>query len=185
MLNVVDLGIKSTGSGHIAICQISCPSRNDITKSYRFTDNFAQRQKRKIREYLNSLEAGTLVVFPECSIPEGMLREIIKCAVRKKMHIVGGLEYDHRLRNRCIVVTPSGKCYTSAKLNKSRYDHPEMEEGEYVNCFINSEFGDFAVLVCYDYTSSNLIGELSGKVDVVFIIANNPNISSACFFADI
>jgi len=53
-----------------------------------------------------------------------------------------------------------------------------MRNGEYVNCFFNSGFGDFAVLICYDYTDPNLMQKLSGKIDILFVVANNPDVNT-------
>ena len=180
LLNVIDLGNKiSVNPCKIAICQITCPSKSEVTKNYRFLQELAQSQEQKILDYLNQLEEDIkFAVFPEFCIPENTLSKLINIARKKNIYIIGGLEYDYWLRNQCIIITPSGKCYKSAKLKASKYDHSEMRDGEYINCFINSGYGDFAVLICYDFTDSNLIQELSGKVDILFIVAYNPDVST-------
>lgn len=178
-LIVNDLEEKSIGPCEIALCQIPCPSEFEVTEEYQFTEDFAQGQEQKILNYLNSLkESIRFVVFPEFSIPEQTLSEIKRVAKEKKIYVIGGLNYDYRLRNRCIVVTPMGKCYKSTKLTQSKYDHPKMRCGEYINCFINTGFGDFAVLICYDYTSQEIIQELNGKIDILFVVTNNPGVKT-------
>jgi hypothetical protein len=163
----------------IELCQIQCPTWLEATKDYRFTEEVAHSQEQRILKHLNLLDAGVrFAVFPECSIPEDTLPKLIAIAKDKNIYIIGGLEYDRSLRDRCVLVTPSGKCYKSAKLSLSKYDHPKMRRGEFINCFINSGFGDFAVLVCYDYTSQDLIKDLSGKVDTLFVLADNRDITT-------
>lgn len=180
LLNVIDLGNKiSVNPCKIAICQITCPSESEVTKNYHFPQELALSQEQKILDYLNRLEEDIkFVVFPEFCIPENTLSKLITFARKKNIYIIGGLEYDYWLRNQCIIIAPSGKCYKSAKLKASKYDHSEMRGGEYINCFINSGFGDFAVLICYDFTDSNLIQELSGKIDTLFVVSNNPDVNT-------
>ena len=178
-LQVIDLGTESIESCKISLCQILCPPRSEVTPNYRFTEGSALSQERKILKYLNSLKEGfKVVVFPEFSIPENTVLELRNIAKDKGVYIIGGLEYDHLLRNRCIVVTPGGKCYKSTKLTPSKYDHPKMRSVDYIDCFINSGFGDFAVLICYDYTSQGLLQELWGKIDILFVVANNPDVKT-------
>jgi predicted amidohydrolase len=179
ILNVIDLGKESIDPCKIALCQISCPSESEVTKNYRFIKEIAQFQEKRILKCLESLEESIrFVVFPEFSIPEKTLPKLINVAREKNIYIIGGLEYDSWLKNQCIIVTPFGKCYRSAKINRSKYDHQEMKCGEFINCFINSGFGDFAVLVCYDYTSQNVIQELSGKIDILFVVENNRDVEA-------
>jgi predicted amidohydrolase len=181
LLNVIDLENRiSVDPCKIAICQITCPSNSsEVTENYRFPQELALSQEQKIADCLGQLEENVrFAVFPEFCIPEKTLPKLITFAMEKKIYIIAGLEYDYWLRNHCVVITPSGKCYKNAKLNRSKYDHGEMRNGEYINCFINSGFGDFAVLICYDYTDSYLIQELSGKIDILFVVANNPAVST-------
>jgi len=179
MLNIVDLGVKTIEPAKVAFCQIEGPTWLEATQDYRFTKAVAQSQEERVLKCLNVLEAGIrFAVFPETSIPEDTLPKLITAAKDKNIYIIGGLEYDCSLRDRSAVVTPSGKCYKSAKLTLSKYDHPKMRPGEFINCFINSGFGDFGVPLCYDYTSQDLTNELSGKVDILFVLTNNPDIST-------
>lgn len=182
-LNVIDIGDKKIEQCKISLCQIHCPSESESTKAFRFRS--PKHQEKKILECLTSIKDSKVVIFPEFSIPERTLQKLTDKAKEKQVYIIGGMEYDRWLRNICIVIPPEGQCYRMAKLNPSKYEEKylqkhslEMRRGEYINCFINSGFGDFAILICYDYTSQNLIQELRGKIDILFVIANNPDVAT-------
>ena len=70
------------------------------------------------------------MVFPETSIPQSMLDEIITFSKRTGIIIIGGFEYTSDLRNICQVIFPSGQLFSHQKLLRSKYDDPELKQGK-------------------------------------------------------
>jgi len=135
---------------------------------------------KKILSYIKKCidEQAKVVIFPECSIPRESIKGIKKIAEEKKVMIIGGLEYNEEYQNKYLVVTQEGTVFEGVKIHASKYDHPNMASGNEINILINTGFGDFAPVICYDFTDFSLISDLKGYLDIIVILANNPDIKT-------
>jgi len=141
--------------------------------------NYKEKNAHTRRRIFNFLQKSVknnakIIIFPEVTIPRNLINEMMKFASENHVYIICGLEYDKKYRNSSMVITPSGESFQCPKKNKSKYDSPKMRSGNYLNLYINTGFGDFAVLVCYDFTDSKILESIRNYVDMIFVIANNP-----------
>ncbi|MBI2305142.1 MAG: class II aldolase/adducin family protein [Chloroflexi bacterium] len=133
---------------------------------------------------LQKEEAGMLLVFPEYAFPESTeINSALQEAAQKNTAIiVAGFEPGPKNEpvNKCRVYFPTGEHYDQIKLHLS----PKEEQyekivaahakcGKELQVFVNTPIGDFAVLVCYDFTSVELLPMLWGKVDHLIIPCRN------------
>lgn len=159
----------------VALIQVAVHPAWLNRSTYKFLNDRVDDQTAAIRKMLNQAltRKPDFVVFPELSTPEKMVMELSLAAIKNNLFIIAGFEYSDDLRNICRVFTPDGQIYEYAKMYRSKFDHPKMVRGNQFNVFINTGYGDFAVLICYDYTDGNIINSLRGFIDILFVIALN------------
>jgi|GEM_PF-6947706 len=93
LLNVIDLEEKKipVNPCKIAICQITCPYKSEVTENYRFTQESAQSQEKKILGFLDQLDENIrFAVFPEFCIPENTLSKLTTFARKKNIYMTFG-----------------------------------------------------------------------------------------------
>jgi len=178
-MKVIDLKNEDIKPCKVALAQIPVPQKY-LNSNFRFKDNYIESQKQVVFKYLNKAleERANFIVFPECSIPRSLFSDIKKFASDNEVFVIGGFEYDENFRNTYNVFTPFKKSWEGTKMNRSPYDHPNMQEGRDLNVFINTGFGDFVPIICYDYTNIEIVQKLAGYVDMIFVIANNPDVNT-------
>lgn len=161
----------------LALLQLSVPSPWVDRSSYRFREDRVASQVNNVRALLNKVlqRKPNIIVMPELSLPDRMIPELTRIATKYNAYIVAGFEYTKELMNICRVFTPFGSIHEYAKIHRSKYDHPNMVEGNQVNVFTNSGYGDFAVLICFDYTDGDLVHLVRGKVDIILVVSANPD----------
>jgi len=182
-VNPIDLGKKGKlRIPKVALVQFKVNERDDYklfeNRIYSFNENkISELKSRIIGQLVKCKEKGAdIVAFPEISVPIAAVDDIREYCNKNSLYFIGGLEYDEQFRNSsCVVIPGRDTEYRSAKMNASKYDHKNMHRGKYVNCYVNTGFGDFSVLVCFDFTSTSLLAEISGYVDMLFVIAYNPD----------
>lgn len=142
------------------------------------------------------------VIFPEITIPETYLRTHIPTISREHQFIViGGLEFHcgERLNgidyidNEAFVVVPNEeregditsattwripKLYPAALENKWLNDkgyefHPDYR----LYIFKSDTYGNWAVLICVDYLNLPLHEILQGRIQTLFVVANNQDLN--------
>lgn len=177
--NSIDLHQSSIKDCRIALAQIEV-SVQLFNDGYQFKKMIVDKQEEKILNLIDKAtkEKVNIIVFPECSIPRKSQDEIRRLAVEGEVFIIGGQEYDQFLKNTYILCTPVGQIYECSKIHISKYDHHQMIGGNEINIFIDSGFGDFVPIICYDYTNIDLISKLRGYVDIIIVIASNPDVST-------
>ena len=86
--------------------------------------------------------------------------------------MICGAEYDEANHNPALIAV-EGKVIVQPKLVRSPYDLPEIVLGETISIFEQTALGRFAVLVCADQISHDLLDALRGSVDLVVVVARN------------
>ena len=175
-LKVIDLEREEIQPFTVTVAQTEVPL-DWFDENLQFRTSYVTTQKQRILRCLKKVWNTNFLVFPELCFPQSISWDLKKYALRKKMFIIGGFEYTVDKRNICKVFTPSGKIFEIEKLQPSKYD-VGMKTGKCLNVFTNSGFGDFAVVVCYDYTNQKVINKLTGIIDYIFVIARNPDVTT-------
>jgi predicted amidohydrolase len=155
-------------------------------KNYRFKESKVSNLKKRIINILRNCKEKRgvdIVVFPEISVPIAALQDIRRYCDKKHLYFIGGLEYDEFFRNcSCVIIPKSADrdsiVYRCAKMNPAPGDHKRMKSGNHINCYLNTGFGDFTVLVCYDFTDIRIMQRIRGYVDIVFVISYNQSVST-------
>jgi predicted amidohydrolase/ribulose-5-phosphate 4-epimerase/fuculose-1-phosphate aldolase len=170
---------------NVHLMQIEVPR----TKFSDFFEKEYQTQQAKIVEdKLNELtiskkeNTGDIIIFPELSVPNSHKLYLKEFAKREGAFIVAGFFYNDQSQNKCYIFAPNGEIYEQPKLNPA----PDREDKKVHNAheqlkkelkvFVDTPVGDFAVLVCYDFTDIALLVELKGKIDHLIIPSLNKSV---------
>ncbi len=116
--------------------------------------------------------------LPELCMTKSMSTRMERLAKEYKLIIIGGSYYEYR-KATCPIITPTG-IFKTEKISPSPFEKPPfsgvgMVLGQTVS-LIKSRYGNFAVLICYDFLDStirNLL--LQHSLDFIFVIACNPD----------
>lgn len=145
-----------------------------------------------IRRYLNiaSDHRVDLVVFPELTIPEDFIPEMVSVARQYNMYIVGGTHYKKKesgYLSICPIITPQG-VYETEKINPAPAEKSSFKDGaegtipgHKVLLFQGTKLGSFAVNICLDYTNDRLRDDI-GKDNLDLLIVTAFNSRSDEFF---
>jgi len=159
-------------------------------------------------------DGAQFTMLPEFFMPRKFLFSYIKeRAVRYRSIIMGGLEYGmdrypspsgkFRLRNEAFVVIPdnlyrdnivtSGNATVitvpklhpapeeSKLLSKSGY---EFVNGNRIYHFSSKRFGNFAVLICFDFLNLPVQAILQSKIQTLFVLTYNTDVTGFISIAD-
>lgn len=113
-----------------------------------------------------------LLVLPELSVPIDSTKDLQTITRANELVVVCGAEYDDLKQNSALVAL-EGNVVAQPKLVRSPYDLPDLAVGDSITVFDDTQIGRFAVLVCADQISFNLLDVLHGLVDLVVVVARN------------
>lgn len=176
----------------VMICQLDFDQMDyDIHTRLCFVNN-TSRNKNYLRRFLNiaSKQQVDLLVFPELTIPREFVNELVGFSSLNDMYIIGGTYYkrtDEGFLSVCPIVTPNGvfetEKITPAPFEKSSFQYIKdgAISGHSVKLFRGTKIGDFAVLICLDYTDDSLRTDLD-KDMLDFLIVSAFNQQSNEFF---
>jgi predicted amidohydrolase/DNA polymerase III delta prime subunit len=133
-----------------------------------------EKQSQEVRKQLQKalLDDPDIVVFPELCIPWQMKDELRRFSEENGVYIIGGLTYGPSYENSCAVFVPFGgrEVPLQCKLNKAPGEDTNTKTGSEIIIFRNTGFGDFASVICYDFTSLNISKEIRDKkVSLLFL----------------
>ena len=168
------------------------PEKSEKINCFDYFNNeeFQKERVNEITEMLEQLDNGNnfcggandIVVFPELVAPYSVIDRLQNYA-KSKCFIVCGMFYNKMFQNNCVIIDPSGKKYIQHKLNPSPDEPSEVHEAhrrldQVINVFVNTPIGDFAVLICYEFSNPAILDELRGKVDNIIVISMNKSADS-------
>ena len=187
----------------IKLVELSTPDAKEYQENnWKFKIEHQNKTKKEIKKILGELknEEVDFLIFPEVSLPDNV--EIDKLlsnfSKEKNLYIIGGFEYNNETQNVCKIFTPhrpdesdflkytdildgNGSdvhYYKYTKLFRSKYDHPSMKCGNKLLIFKNSLFGDFAPIICFDYSHISILEKLSNEIDLLFVVSYNPDVET-------
>lgn len=147
-------------------------------------------------------DQADFVVFPEITIPESYLWSHIPTISNEHGFIViGGLEFHTKeqlsgvkyIDNEAFIVVPgdlleegtaSATTWRIPKLYPAESESDWLQENGYqfhadhrLYIFKSEEYGNWAVLICVDYLNLPLHEILQGRIQTLFIVANNKDLN--------
>lgn len=143
--------------------------------------DFLEKRRSKIIEHLDKIyfssNATDLVVIPELVVPNSMIEELRNYA-KNTCYIVCGMIYTERYHNKCAIIDPTGTVTYQYKCEIAPMEPREIHRAHryldnQIHVFINTNIGDFAVLICYDFVNTNIMNIVRGKIDHLIILSMN------------
>lgn len=187
----------------IKLVELSTPDVKEYQENnWKFKIEHQNKTKIEIEKILDELrnEEVDFLIFPEVSLPDKVEIDELLCNFSKKenLYIMGGFEYNSETQNVCKIFTPHrpDECdfleykdilyghgsdvhyYKYTKLFRSKYDHPSMKCGNKLLIFKNSLFGDFAPIICFDYSHTSILEKISNEIDLLFVVSYNPDVET-------
>jgi predicted amidohydrolase len=155
---------------------------------------------------LGQTDSGSLLdllAFPEVFIPRSFLGTLQSFSDRMGAIVVAGLDYpdggEETNANECAVIRPRASPVFYRKITRSQYDaHRDnagnrmpMRRGHELLRFVNDQGRGFGVLICYDFSHTDLMWNLNllGRempLDLTVVVAHNPfgDLYRSCCIAD-
>jgi len=169
----------------IVLAQISAPNPLDIIPDNELDSSgkankvyIIKEQTELVRIHLERamFNKPDFILFPELTIPWEMQEELKEFAINKNIYIIGGLFYSPNFENACAIFSPiDGKPIPlQYKLNRAPKEDSRTKEGNLIIVFKNSGYGSFAALICYDFTSLQILHNLRRyNVNIIFLPTSN------------
>lgn len=197
------VGVIQTSLDHMTAWQ-SGGSWQDAVQISRFEE---MRAKKEIRHFFSALRGldrkPDIVLLPELAIPLGFERKLNRIAERLECVVIAGLDYRIRkatpptVSNEAVVIVPrrlKGKriaAQTASRYVGKTYGAPgelrklggiappvTFQPNPTVWLFESYELGNFGVAVCYDFLDLDRIVLYRNRVQTLFILAYNQDITS-------
>lgn len=128
-------------------------------------------------------EGINLLIFPELSVPEEIVPEIIQWSIDKETIVIGGSHYKatndaDKPFNACPIIY-NGKVNFTMKRDASKFEHNLISSSNTFHVFSETPIGNFSVIICSDYLSKlkNNFNGIAQQQDIDFCIvpAFQPN----------
>ncbi|WP_141500293.1 hypothetical protein [Paenibacillus luteus] len=164
--------------------------------------------------HISDQDGANFVMLPEFFLPRRYLFSHIKeRAIRYGSIIMGGLEYgidkypsptgNLRLRNEAFIVIPDNLYHnnkslsgnatviTIPKLNPAPEEEKNLEHhgydfvsGNRIYMFKSNKFGNFAILICFDFLNLPVQAILQSQIQTLFVLTYNKDVSGFISIAD-
>lgn len=181
---VKDFSDSRSEKVRVMVCQLNF-DRMSFTKGDRlnFVDNDTDNRA-YLRWFMNiaASQKVDLLVFPELTIPSEFVESIVEFAKQNDMYVVGGTHYKRTEKgfiSICPIITPQG-IFNTEKITPSPFEQSCFNNGadgaipgNEVTVLRGTKIGDFAILICLDYTNDSLRSVLKNDLDFLIVPAFN------------
>lgn len=188
VLNFADTRLDKV---RVMVCQLNFDQLEHEKKGrLHFVINSAKNRE-LLRRYLNIAVSKQvdLLVFPELTVPSEFVNELRSYSTQYNLYVIGGTHYkksENGYFSVCPIVTPQG-VYVTEKICPSPYEQSSFNggsggaiPGHVVHRLNGTKLGDFAVVICLDYTNDELRNSL-GKDTLDFLIVSAFNSDTTNF----
>jgi hypothetical protein len=173
-LRFIELGEQPREEYKVAAFQVRVPVVY-FDEKLRLREDVEVKHGKHVEDHVRRAinEGADVICLPELSTSMNIEQKLQQISLQYPDRIIiGGSYYDNNSRNRCPIFINQG-LYVQEKLFPAQNEREGMQQGNSLNVFINSRIGDFAILICYDFTYSDIIQRLKHLIDILFVIASN------------
>lgn len=192
--DIRDVNLKVEGQFQkcvIAVSQIQMLKLAPLLPWHTSTDKtkiLKALESKVIGHLYQALESNSnIIVFPDFSVQDNLITDIIEIIKKKKVIVIAGTHFKsyEKVKDKyyltCPVLISNGinnvAEYHIQKNTKSPVGEIEIEresnviiaEGRGMLRFFNTGFGNFGVLICYDFLDDDMFDSLSDNVDFIIV----------------
>lgn len=164
----VDLGTNPKKSIKVTVLQLSASySEGNVSKKL---------EKKFLNQIVDVMPIADLIVCTELTVPRRLIDDLTELCNNSKSILVGGLTRGSHRENEVGIWTPKG-FYQQRKIYPAPIEG-NIPTGDSVYLFYNTFIGNFACLICYEFTDTVIPLRLRGVLDLLIVPTYNSSVTT-------